>query len=42
MLEGLPADIAIFDKDHRYVYLNKTAIKDKFVLLAFHISSVKL
>jgi signal transduction histidine kinase len=29
MLEGLPADIAIFDKDHRYVYLNKTAIKDK-------------
>lgn len=29
ILDGLPADIAIFDKDHRYIYLNKTAIKNK-------------
>jgi len=29
ILDSLPADIAIFDKDHRYVYLNKTAIKNK-------------
>lgn len=28
ILDSLPADIAIFDKDHKYVYLNKTAIKD--------------
>lgn len=29
ILDSLPADIAIFDKDHRYVYLNKTAIKNQ-------------
>lgn len=28
ILDSLPADIAIFDAQHRYIYLNKTAIKN--------------
>ncbi len=28
ILEKLPADIAIFDKNHKYIYLNPIAIKD--------------
>lgn len=28
ILQGIPADIAIFDKDHRYVFLNKKAINN--------------
>ncbi len=28
ILEKLPADIAIFDKNHKYLYLNPVAIKD--------------
>lgn len=31
LVNNIPADIAIFDTDHRYLYLNKTAIvNDKF------------
>ncbi|RCH55112.1 hypothetical protein DJ568_07935 [Mucilaginibacter hurinus] len=28
ILAGAPADIVIFDTDHRYIYINKTAVKD--------------
>ncbi len=29
ILDHLPSDIAIFDTDHKYLYLNKAAIKDE-------------
>lgn len=29
ILNSIPADIAVFDKDHRYLFVNPTAIKDE-------------
>jgi PAS domain S-box-containing protein len=29
ILDNIPADIAIFDEDHRYLYVNPSGIKDK-------------
>ncbi len=29
ILDNLPSDIAVFDQNHRYVYVNPSAIKDK-------------
>lgn len=29
ILENFPVDVAIFDKDHRYIFLNKTAVKNE-------------
>lgn len=28
ILDNIPADIAVFDKDHRYLYLNATTVQD--------------
>src|SRR5882757_6936568 len=28
ILNSIPADIAILDKDHKYIFINKTAVKD--------------
>ena len=29
ILDQIPTDVAVFDQNHRYLYLNQAAIKDK-------------